>query len=632
MQVEPRDVASSDVDGTFRAVLERVPGAVYVQRGDGDAITTYISPRAEELLGRPADELVGSGDAWAALTHPDDHAAVRVADAQADLDGVFHCEYRLRTADGGYRWFRDEAHRYPGDDGVALWIGVLVDIHDLKEAEQGLRVMESRYRNLVEQLPATTHVHALDGELSTLYLSPQIEQLLGFDAERRTTANLWPDYVLRADRDLVLRETLAGAASDQPFTLEYRMVRSDGHVIYVRDRCAVVHDASGGPDVVQGFYTDITAQKHRERELQEAVQRFQTLAEQIPAVTYIEPIDGPVRPAYMSPQYETMFGYTPEERLADPGLWERLVHTDDRARVLAEIAALPDDVEGWSLEYRMVHRAGRVVWVRDQAVLVRDEDGEALFYLGVLFDVTDSQLAQDELQRALTELRRADEIKNTFLTAVSHDLRTPLATILGNAVTLEHADELGLSDGDRQAMLRSLSDKARRLTALITDLLDIDRLTRGAVEPRRAPEELAGLLVRVAREADLLNGRTLKLDLRPTVVMVDRSMIERIVENLLANAAKHTPPHATIWLSVHPMGSGAEIVVADDGPGVPLELRESLFDPFERGPSANPHSPGVGLGLSLVARFAELHEGLAWVDERDGGGAAFHVIVGGGEG
>jgi signal transduction histidine kinase len=191
---------------------------------------------------------------------------------------------------------------------------------------------------------------------------------------------------------------------------------------------------------------------------------------------------------------------------------------------------------------------------------------------------------------------------------------------------------LGLSDGDRQAMLRSLSAKARRLTALITDLLDIDRLTRGAVEPRRAPEELAGLLDRVAREADLLNGRTLKLDLRPTVVMVDRSMIERIVENLLANAAKHTPPHATIWLGVHPMGGGAEIVVADDGPGVPLELRESLFDAFERGPSANPHSPGVGLGLSLVARFAELHEGRAWVDERDGGGAAFHVIVSGVEG
>jgi len=629
MQAEPRGVAPLDVDRAFRDVLERVPGAVYIQRGDGASITTYISPRAEELLGRPAAALVGSDDVWAELVHPDDHSTLSAADAQADLEGSFRCEYRLRTADGSYRWFRDEAHRHPSDDGVPLWIGVLVDIHDLKEAELELRAMESRYRSLLEQLPAATHVHALDGELPTLYHSPQIEELLGIDASGRTTADLWRDSVLPADHDAALNGMLAGARSGQPFTLEYRMVRADGRLIWVRDRCAVVHDVSGGPDVVQGFYTDITAQKHRERELQEAVQRFQTLAEQIPAVTYIEPVGGPVRPAYMSPQYESMFGYSPQERLADPGLWERLVHTEDRARVLAEIAALPEDAEGWSLEYRMVHREGSVVWVRDQAVLVRSDEAEALFYLGVLFDVTDSQLAHAELQRALGELQRADEIKNTFLTAVSHDLRTPLATILGNAVTLEHADELGLTDEERQSMLRSLSAKARRLTDLITDLLDIDRLTRGALEPRRAVEELASLLERVARDTDLLHDRTLQLDLRPTVVMVDRSMIERIVENLLANAAKHTPPNARIWLSVRAVGQGAEIVVADDGPGVPQSLRESLFDPFERGPSANPQSPGVGLGLSLVARFAELHGGRAWVEERAGGGAAFHVIVGG---
>ena len=616
------------MNGAFRDVLERVPGAVYVQRGDGASITTYISPRAEKLLGRPAAALVGSDDVWAEVIHPDDHESLNAADARADLEGSFRCEYRLRTADGSYRWFRDEAHRHPSDDGVPLWIGVLVDIHDQKEAEQELRVMESRYRNLVEQLPAATHVHALDGEFPTLYLSPQIEELLGIDASSRTTADLWLDSVLPADRDTALNAMRAGIRAGQPFTLEYRMVRADGRVIWVRDRCAVVHDVSGGPDVVQGFYVDITAQKHRERELQEAVQRFQTLAEQIPAVTYIEPVDGPVRPAYMSPQYESMFGYTPEERLADRGLWERLVHVEDRPRVLAEIAALPDDAEGWSLEYRMVHREGRVVWVRDQAVLVRSDEAEPLFYLGVLFDVTDSQLAHVELQRALGELQRADEIKNTFLTAVSHDLRTPLATILGNAVTLEHADELGLTDEERGSMLRSLSAKARRLTDLITDLLDMDRLTRGALEPRRAVEELASLLERVARDTDLPPDRTLQLDLRPTVVMVDRSMIERIVENLLVNAAKHTPPNATIWLSVRAVGRGAEIVVADDGPGVPQSLRESLFDPFERGPSANPQSPGVGLGLSLVARFAELHGGRAWVDERAGGGAAFHVIVG----
>jgi signal transduction histidine kinase len=173
-----------------------------------------------------------------------------------------------------------------------------------------------------------------------------------------------------------------------------------------------------------------------------------------------------------------------------------------------------------------------------------------------------------------------------------------------------------------------LSAKAQRLTELITDLLDMDRLTRGALEPRLAVEELAGLIERVVRDTEQPH-RAMHLELRPTVVMADRSMVERIVENLLTNAVKHTPDDATIWVRVSPVGGGAEIVVEDDGPGVPPELRSTLFRPFERGPSANAQSPGVGLGLSLVARFAELHGGRAWVEERAGGGAAFHVVIAG---
>ena len=212
---------------------------------------------------------------------------------------------------------------------------------------------------------------------------------------------------------------------------------------------------------------------------------------------------------------------------------------------------------------------------------------------------------------------------------MSHDLRTPLATILGNAVTLEHADELDLSAEERRSMARTLAAKAQRLTALITDLLDMDRLTRGALEPRLAPEELAGVIERAVRDAEQLAGRTVELHLVPAVVMVDRSMVERIVDNLLENAAKHTPGDVVIRVRSVPVGTGAEIVVEDDGPGIPPDQRDRLFRPFERGSSSNEQSPGVGLGLSLVARFAELHGGRAWVDEAPGGGAAFHVILAG---
>jgi signal transduction histidine kinase len=94
------------------------------------------------------------------------------------------------------------------------------------------------------------------------------------------------------------------------------------------------------------------------------------------------------------------------------------------------------------------------------------------------------------------------------------------------------------------------------------------------------------------------------------------------------NAARHTKPDRTIWLRVRPAGDGVMIVVEDDGPGVPEELREVIFEPFRQGPaSSSSHSPGTGIGLSLVGRFAELHGGRAWVEEREGGGASFRVFL-----
>ena len=107
----------------------------------------------------------------------------------------------------------------------------------------------------------------------------------------------------------------------------------------------------------------------------------------------------------------------------------------------------------------------------------------------------------------------------------------------------------------------------------------------------------------------------------------DGAKVERIVENLLANTARHTPSHASIWVRVHNADGGVLLAIEDDGPGVAAEIRETIFEPFQQGPDAPQHSPGVGVGLTLVRRFAELHGGRAWVQDRDGGGASFRVFL-----
>jgi len=117
----------------------------------------------------------------------------------------------------------------------------------------------------------------------------------------------------------------------------------------------------------------------------------------------------------------------------------------------------------------------------------------------------------------------------------------------------------------------------------------------------------------------------LRIDIRSVMQAVDPAKVERIVENLLANAVRHTPSGATIWISLVPEDDGVLLTVEDDGPGVDPALAETIFEPFLQGPDAPQHAPGVGVGLTLVRRFAELHGGRAWLEPRPGGGASFRV-------
>jgi len=134
---------------------------------------------------------------------------------------------------------------------------------------------------------------------------------------------------------------------------------------------------------------------------------------------------------------------------------------------------------------------------------------------------------------------------------------------------------------------------------------------------------------RVLAESELVPKARLHANLQPLVIPVDPAKVERIVENLLANTVRHTPSDARIWVSVTEAHDppGVDLAVEDDGAGVPEPLRETIFEPFRQGPDAPQHSPGVGVGLTLVRRFAQLHGGRAWVQAREGGGASFHVFL-----
>jgi len=508
----------------------------------------------------------------------------------------------------------------------------------LRSSEEQLRQAEAKFRTLVERIPAITYTAQFGDQGQWFYVSPQIEAILGFTPEEWMAApDRWFSQVFPEDRPRILEVEESSRRTGEPMQCEYRLRAKDGRVVWVRDDW-VVDTAESGEPVLQGVIFDITERKQAEEQLRQAEAKYRTLVEQIPAISYVDVFDPTYQPdmfrtAYVSPQIETMLGYAPEEFVASPELWYSLVHPDDREQARSADEHHYQTGEPLTREYRVIARNGRILWVLDEAVLYRDEQGGPRFSQGILYDITSRKKAEEDLERALSiereaaeRLRALDEMKNTFLHAVSHELRTPLSAVLGLAVTLER-EEVQLPADERKDLVRRLSANARKLDQLLSDLLDLDRLDRGIMEPRRRPTDVAALVRRTVENSDILGTRPVRVAAQLVVVSVDAPKVERIVENLLANAARHTPPGTTIWVHVAPQQGGVLISVEDDGPGISETVRESIFEPFRQGPGAPSHSPGVGIGLSLVAKFAELHGGRAWADERPGGGASFKVFL-----
>ena len=367
--------------------------------------------------------------------------------------------------------------------------------------------------------------------------------------------------------------------------------------------------------------------------LHETEARYQTLVEQVPAIIYTESVGEPGGMMFISPQVEALLGYSPEEWLGHSDLWIEVLHPEDRDRVIQECVNSNQSLGAFLSEYRMIARDGRVVWFRDEAVLVHDADGKPLCWQGLMLDITERKEAERALEHALEReqeaverLRALDELKDTFLRAVSHDLRTPLTVVLGTALTLRETRDY-LSAEDMDDLLQRLEQNAKKLDRLLSDLLDLERLNRGLIEPERRPTNVAAVVRRVVDEAEFLKDRKVEVRVEPMILMLDESKVERILENLIGNAARHTPGGTPISVVGAHERNGVLIRVEDRGAGVPEEYRKAIFDPFVQGPQLHEHAPGVGIGLSLVARFAQIHGGKAWVETSESGGASFRVYL-----
>ncbi|HET9724959.1 MAG TPA: PAS domain-containing protein [Actinomycetota bacterium] len=337
------------------------------------------------------------------------------------------------------------------------------------------------YRALVEQIPAITYTEIHDrvsptGQRTT-YVSPQAARILGYaPSEFLNDPQLWRTLRHPADRPRVLAAERAADVTRQPFHAEYRMTARDGRQLWFRDDAVVIERSGSGDTLWQGVMVDITAEKTAEDQARSAELRYRSLVETLPAVVFIDQLDERASNVYTSPQSERLLGYTTEEWDEDRDLWAKILHPEDRDRCLAAQARHVESAEPFDQTYRLIARDGRMLWIRDVAVIVHDDDGTPLYSQGFLLDITAQKEAELALQAALERehegaerLRQMDEMRGSLLHTLSHDLRGPLTAILMSASTLERP---GLSEDDAAEIVRGMADRARHMDRLLTELLD----------------------------------------------------------------------------------------------------------------------------------------------------------------
>ena len=507
---------------------------------------------------------------------------------------------------------------------------------ELRRVSHAESLARQRFRMLVEQLPGATYIEPL-GASSASYMSPQIELMTGYTGEEWASDDDFFAKVLHPDdRERVLTAFAAANDARRLIQIEYRLIAKDGRIVWIQDDAAVARDDDGGPLYLQGYLADVTSRKEGELKLREAQERYRTLAEQLPLVTYVvdgSTLDGPA--SYVSPQIEALVGYSPEEWTAGEGLFSSSLHPEDRDAVIDQMRQCQIDGTELRIEYRMLTRDGRVIFVRDTAVAVRNDTGRQLDRQGYLVDITERRAVEQqrddllESERAQNErLRELDRLKDEFVALISHELRTPLTSILGYLeLTLEDAD--GLSDHHR-SYLEVVERNAERLLRLVGDLLFVAQLEAGKLALEWSEVEVETLVehcVEANQPAATQAGIVLVAESGwAGAIPGDPARLAQVLDNLVSNAIKFTPAGGRVTVRASRETDLVVLEVADSGMGIPDEEQQHLFDRFFRTRGAGEQAiPGTGLGLSIAQAIAHAHGGSISVESTEGVGTTFRV-------
>ncbi len=648
-----RRTALPNYEQPYEALFEQTNDAVVILNPDGEY--QAANNRALDMLGYTLDELIGMP--MSKVVRPDeyDDAMRRKEELLADRSLPIY-ERRLIRKDGIEFPVEINASLVRDERGQPAYFQVVArDISERKREERALRLIaegtasesnvaffHAAVRHLAQALevrcavvteapgPSLNKVHVLALWLDRRLDEPTEYALAGTPCKEVVRGNL----VFHAEgvQQLYPSDDFLIDMNAQSY-LGIPLRDAGGQIV---GHLAVIDDRPMSDDLRQRAVLRIFASRtgselarlRAEKKREETEIRYRTLVEQLPAVTYAASLEPDAPTLYVSPQIESVLGFTVDEYYESPSRWRRQLHPDDRDEVLATMARALKDDKPFRIEYRIYRKDGSVAWARDEAVVVRDRDGSPLFVQGIMLDIT----AEKRLTEDLLNSRKLESV-GMLAGGIAHDFNNSLMGILGN-LSLAKAR---VGEGhDAHRRLQEAEKAALRAKGLTQQLLTF---SKGGAPVRRSTS-LEGAIrdtVQFVLSGSNVRGQVdVASELWPAEV--DAGQISQVIENLVLNAVQAMPDGGLVHVcarNIHETESGSLpvrsgryvcVCVSDQGCGIPLENADRIFDPY-----FTTKQNGSGLGLATSYAIVQKHEGHLRFRPRRGGGTVFTLYLPAGE-
>ncbi len=578
---------------------------------DANGQLEWVNDRWLELTGLTEEETLSEKGALVAI-HPDDRPGLwRRWEEALQTAAPTEIEYRIRTKAGEYRWHLARVAPVRNSSGeIIRWVAGTFDIHDRRIAEDLLRVSEHRFETIFDISPQPL---AITRESDGLFVNVNdaFVRLLGFTREElvgRTTVELGLWSVEERSSFVALLNTAP------QWSREVSIQARDGRLVtFVLSSARAEIDGVG---CMVSAATDVTEQRAGEDALRTSeaqararAEELATLMDTVPAVVWVTHGRDSKEIHGNRAGYEVLrvpVGQNVSKAADDPVPTQHFSIFVNGAECAADELPLHRAARGDELrnfEEEIHFDDGHVTHLYGSAVTLRDPEGGPRGAIGAFVDVTRLKQAEDAL-------RRADHRKDEFLALLSHELRNPLTPILTSARLLE-----GRVNADARHDLDVIVRQVKHLVRLVDDLLDVSRVARGAVTLSMAPLDLATVVARAVEATEpLFKERHHRLEISVPAerftIDGDEVRLTQVVDNLLSNAARYTPPGGAVSVVGERDGDTVVLRVRDSGVGIDPSLLPDLFEPLVQGArGADRAQGGLGIGLSLVRTLTELHGG-----------------------